>query len=412
MPNEEPDESVAKGPSQLTVAVWIVTSLLVIHMLYFAASLFVPLTMAMLAYLTMRPVVRRMTRTGLPAWVAAGAVTLLFGGITLAIATLIAQPAQYWAEKVPQSLSTIGPKLATLKRPLEVFDTAEEHLEQLTDSDDINAPLKVEVAAPTIVDKEVLFNGTGQLLAFLFAVGITSFFLLASDDDLLRRLMRALPTLSDRKKAYSIVLEIQDMVGSYLAQITMINFGLGCAVGLMTWMCGMPTPLLWGVMAMILNFIPFVGALIGAIVIFVASALEFDHLWWPITITCLYLTLTSIEANFVTPAVLGKTLKLGPVMVLLACASWGLLWGLPGVIVAVPMMIVVRLVCSHFRATRPIAILLGDDVELTNDSTVRGLEAMADGGERVGASVQYADQSVPPPKLRDSTDVSTAAIQS
>ena len=355
------------APKQLVVAGWLCTCLLTTYALYFASSLFVPLTISLLAYLAMRPFVGRMKKLGIPAWTAAAIVTLLFGGVVVATSTMIAGPAQYWIEKAPTGLSSIAPKLATLKRPLEIFDSAEKQIEKLTESKKIDAPLKVEVTTPAIVDKQMLFSNTGQLLAFLFAIAVMSFFLLASDDDLLRRLIRTLPTFSDRKKALAIMFEIQDMVGSYLAQITVINFGLGCCVALMAWVCGMPTPLLWGVIAMLMNYIPFVGALIGAGVIFLAAAIEFDQLWWAIVITGSYLTLTSIEANIVTPTVLGRTMKLGPVMVLLAVAFWGFLWGLPGVIVAVPMMMVVRQICASFETTKPIAILLGDECVLEED---------------------------------------------
>lgn len=356
------------APRQLVIAGWSCTFLMATYGLYFARSLLVPLVISLLAYLAMRPFVGRMKRLGIPAWTAAAIVTFLFGGAVVVTSTMIAGPAQYWFDKAPRGLNTIGPKLATLKRPLEIFDTAEKQIEKLTESEDLDAPLKVEVTAPSIVDKQTLFSNTGQLLAFLFAIAVMSFFLLASDDDLLRRLIRTLPTLSDRKKALAIVYEIQDMVGSYLSLITFINFGLGCCVALMTWLCGMPTPLLWGVIAMLMNYIPFVGAFIGAGVVFLASAMEFDQLWWAVVITSLYLTLTSIEANFVTPMILGRTMKLGPVMVLLAVAFWGFLWGLPGVIVAVPMLMVVRQICASFKATRAIAILLGDECMLEDDA--------------------------------------------
>lgn len=364
MPDVDSDPSCERLASrQLVVAAWILTLLLVTHTLYMASSLLVPLTVSLLTYLAMRPVVCRMKRAGIPAWFAAGLVTLFFGGAVVTTAQLIAPQAQYWAGKGPESLAAVASKLKTLKQPLEAFDTAEQHLEQLTETSDSDAPLKVEVSPPAIIDKKVLFSGTGQLLAFLMAVGVTSFFLLASDDAVLRRILKALPTLGDRKKALSLVLDLQEMIGSYLAQITLINFSLGCAVALMTWACGMPTPLLWGVVAMLLNFIPFVGALIGATVVFLAAAIHVDQLLWPLIITGFYLTLTGIEAHLITPTILGKTMQVGPVLVLMAVAFWGFLWGLPGVIVAVPMLMVVREVCCVFQTTRPIAIILGEDFD-------------------------------------------------
>ncbi len=114
---------------------------------------------------------------------------------------------------------------------------------------------------------------------------------------------------------------------------------------------------------MLLNYIPFAGAFVGATIVFLAAAIEFDQLWWAVVITGLYLALTSIEANLVTPTVLGKTMRVGPVLVLLACAFWGFVWGLPGVIVAVPMLMVVREICCAFKTTRPIAIILGEDCD-------------------------------------------------
>ena len=346
---------------RIAVAVWLCTLLFIGYTLYLASGLLIPLTFALLLYLTMRPLVTRLRHWGLSPWLAAGAIMLSLAAAVGLVAFLILQPAQYWLSAGPENFKEVGGKLKSLTRPLDVVDNVEEQLDQLTREQEKaeDAPVQVQVTSPTFMDRETALSHTWQAALFLGGIGLVTFFLLATGDELLKRLLRAMPSFGDRKKALSIIIDVQEAVGHYLAQITLINFCLGCAVGAMAYLMGMPTPLLWGVIAMTFNFIPYLGALAGVTIFFVAAAMEFE-LGYAALVAGLYLSFTTIEGNLITPTLLGRSLEVEPVVVLIAISVWGFLWGLPGVIMAVPLLVAIRLVCVRFEATHGVAILLGE----------------------------------------------------
>lgn len=144
----------------------------------------------------------------------------------------------------------------------------------------------------------------------------------------------------------------------------------------MMWLVGMPTPVLWGVLAMLFNFIPYVRAIAAAALVFMAALSTFDSLARPALTAFVFWLCTAAEGQFVTPTILGKTLKVGPVVVLIAVAVWGFLWGLPGVFIAVPLLMVQRHVFAQFESTYPLAVILGES-QSRRSSLIRCLRKMS-----------------------------------
>src|SRR5690606_28930507 len=127
-----------------------------------------------------------------------------------------------------------------------------------------------------------------------------------------------------------------------LLAISLINAGLGAVVAAVMWAIGMPNPLLWGVMAALLNYVPYVGALVGLAVVAVVALVSFDSAGTALLVPALYFACTTIEGQFVTPMLLGKRFEMNPVMVFLSIATWGWLWGVPGALMAVPLLVSLR----------------------------------------------------------------------
>ncbi|QEG41005.1 AI-2E family transporter [Roseimaritima ulvae] len=343
---------------------WMVTliaALLLIGTLYVASELWVPLVIAALAYLSLRPIQAKLCRTGMPQALASGLlIAALFSTLAL-IVSLLYSPAQRWIDMAPESLATIQDKFRTIAEPLTTIDRADETLDEATMPLDTDSPrLTVEYEKPSLIDETTLINHTGKWLAFVAAVAVLTFFMLSTGDDLLNRLLGILPRQSARAEVLEKISDIQLSVGRYLAQITCINIALGIAVTVVMWFAGMPTPLLWGVLATLCNFVPYVGPLAATAVVFLAAAGTFETIGQAALTALLFWLTTAIEGQFVTPAILGKTLRVGPVVVLTAVAFWGFLWGLPGVFLAVPLLIVQRKVFASFDATYPFAVVLGE----------------------------------------------------
>jgi predicted PurR-regulated permease PerM len=165
--------------------------------------------------------------------------------------------------------------------------------------------------------------------------------------------------LSDKKNAVEIAHAIESQISSYLATIAIINFCLGVAIGVAMALWGMPNPILWGVMGGLLNFIPYLGALIGVSVITLVAFTHFDLPSYGVLVPLTYYLLTAFEGYFVTPILLGRRLILNPVVIFLGFIFWGWLWHIPGMLLAVPILAVFKIFCDHIKPLEPVGEFMG-----------------------------------------------------
>lgn len=337
--------------------------ILMLGLLYVASSLLIPLTIALIAYLTLRPVVAKLCSRGIGQTPATAVVIVGFFSIIALIATALYSPLQTWLAEAPESVQRLREKVDRVAQPLTTVDRAGGQLNRVASpvDDPSTQELTVSIEKPNLIDPSYLINQTGHLLAFIGAIGALTFFMLSNGDDILNRMLTVLPDEQQRTKVLATIGDVQDNVGRYLSQITLINIGLGIAVTMVMWLVGMPTPYLWGAMATLFNFIPYVGPVAGTLVVFVAAGSVFDSFTRALMMAVVFWLTTAVEGQFITPTVLGKTLKVGSLVVLIAVAFWGFMWGLPGVLLSVPLLIVMREVCSRFDATYPLAVVLGED---------------------------------------------------
>lgn len=352
----DPSQQPQTSPWLITIAV-----VMILGAAFVASSLLVPLAMALVAYLTLRPIVARLGRVGLNRTVASALVIIgFFSAIGLA-AALLYDPLQAWLADAPESVNRVRAKFDRLAEPLTMVDRAEDQLNQATLGIGEDAGnITVSVKKPSLVDASYLINTTGHVLVFIAGIAVLAFFMLSSGDDVLNRVLMVLPDQKQRKRLLATISDVQDGVGNYLGKIAMINLGLGLAVTAVMWSVGMPTPFLWGAMATLFNFIPYIGPIAGTVVVFVAAGSAFDSISRSLLISIAFWLTTAVEGQLVTPAILGRSLKVGSLIVLIAVAFWGFLWGLPGIFLSVPLLIIVRHVFASFDATYPLAVVLGE----------------------------------------------------
>lgn len=172
--------------------------------------------------------------------------------------------------------------------------------------------------------------------AFLFLV----LFILAYGNRIVR-------SLNQEEGTANILDRMGNDVSRYLFAITLINAGLGVCIGLAMWILGLPNPMLWGLMAFILNFIPYVGALVGTGVVFLAAAVQFEDPGRVILVPVVYFLCTAIEGNFVTPVVLGGRFRLNPLIVFVWVFLWAGFWGIAGMLIAMPALVIFKIVCEN-----------------------------------------------------------------
>jgi predicted PurR-regulated permease PerM len=205
---------------------------------------------------------------------------------------------------------------------------------------------------------KTVFVYTRSFIAGLIETIVLLFFMLAPGDLFVEKIVRVLPTLHDKKKAVGIMDELQHSVSTFLFTITMINCVVGLAVGIATWALGLPNPALWGVLAGALNFIPYFGPITGVTVLLVAGFITFDESWRAILPSAIYLGVHAIESNFITPTILGRRLTLNPLIIFISIMFWIWLWGIPGALLSIPMLMMLKIFCDHFKPLAPIGELL------------------------------------------------------
>ena len=326
------------------------------HTLRMARALFLPLALAFLFSLLLKPIVRGLKRIHVPEYIGAALVLVTLLGMLGGAVTMLADPAADWIAKAPATLGRIQGKLNALRRPVDQIGKTADQVEKSVGGD-VRAVPAPEVRQPWF--KRAAFVGTEAFLSGAVIVIVLVYFLLASGDMFLRKLVRLLPRSSDKVRAVEISREIETQVSSYLATVTLINIGVGLAVGTGVWLLGMPNPALWGVLAGLLTYVPYLGAIVGISVLAVAALLNFDHLGRALAVPGVYVLVSFFEGNFVTPAIVGKRLALNPVAVFIGLIVWSFLWGVPGLLLAVPILATVRIFCDHIDHLAFVAEFLG-----------------------------------------------------
>lgn len=340
-----------------TVGLFVLGTLYTLH---FARSFFIPIVLALLLDFLLSPVVRALRRAGIPEPASAALlIVALLGGAGLTVYRL-ADPAKSWIARAPESLQRVEDRLARLRRPVEEVSKAAERVEEATAMgggaarDGIQ---EVQLRGPSL--SEQVFGGTADFLTGLTVVVFLLFFLLAAGDLFLQKLIRVLPQFSDKKKAVAIARETEAQVSTYLFTMTLINAGVGVVTGVAMYLVGLPNPALWGIVAGLLNFVPYVGALVNVIVLALAALVTFDEPFRILLVPGVFLVINLFEGNLITPMILGRRLTLNPVAVFIGLIFWWYLWGIPGALLAVPMVATFKIVCDHIESLAPVGEFLG-----------------------------------------------------
>ena len=324
--------------------------------LYSAKSLFLPIVISALLGFLLDPVVRSLQSIGLPRSSASALLLIAFLGFLGLGLQQTLEPAKKWIDNSPRSLRQIQVKVRRLMKPVEEVTQAARQVEELTKAGGSGEkPLEVR-SEPTL--DQSLFDGTQTLLFGLGVVMILTHFLLSSGDRLWDKMIQLLPSARDKRRANAIARQVQRDLSAHLLTITLINLALGGAVTLACYLFEMPNPFLWGAMATLLNFVPYLGAATGALILGGASFITFDSLLTAVAVPLTYLALTALEGSLITPMLLGKRLSLSPTVIFLSLFFWGWLWGIAGALLAIPILLSLKIVCDRSERLKPLGELM------------------------------------------------------
>lgn len=350
-------ESILRGPIDIRSAS--LTGLLVLalfYTLYLAREFLLPVFVSILVAIVLTKPVELLARLSIPRPLAS---LMVVGGL-LAILVLglfqIATPLQSWLQTLPQNARQMERSLEGLLNPVEEIQEAAAKVEEMA-SLGKEKRQEVEVREPSLAD--LVLSSTREFMAALAVVCALVFFLLSNNDFFLRKLVRVLPRLQEKKRAVDVARNIQGSIARYLMTITLINIALGACVGLALWLLGLPNPQLWGAMATLFNFIPYLGAAVGIGVVGLVSLSTLETVQAALLPPIAYAILTVVEGTFITPMVLGRRLSLNPVVILLGLLFWGWLWGIPGALLAVPILASLKIVCDSVPSLAAIGEFMG-----------------------------------------------------
>lgn len=315
---------------------------------YVAMPVLMPCVLALLFYFLLRPLHTALVRMRLNRMLAAA--ILLFGlvGVLGYGAATLAEPAASWFERLPSDLRQMESKVRDLMKPVEKLKSVAAQMDKITTMGDVD-PAQVTVKQEPA--SGVLFRGVQQVGTYIVLTATLLLFMLGYWNVVEQKLEGSRDTLH-------FLSETSRQVSRYLATISIINICLGLCIALAMALLGMPNPVLWGVMACLLTYIPYLGALAGTLIVFGVSLLTFESRTHILIVPFIYYLCTLVEGGFITPIVLGRRFTINPIFIFIWLLLWGWMWGIPGALLAVPLLMTFKIFCDHIPSLRPVSRLL------------------------------------------------------
>jgi predicted PurR-regulated permease PerM len=345
--------------------------LAVVYSIYAARAVLMPITLALMLSFLLAPAVAGLERLRAPRPVATGIVLIALLGMLGYGGMLLAGPAAEWLDRAPQNLAQLRDRMQGITQEVERLSEATQSMEELAQGGRDGTGVTVS-EGPSLSDR--VFSGTRAFIGGGVVTLVLIYFLLSSGDLFLRKVVRALPRLRDKKRAVEIARATQKHISNYLFTISLINIGLAAAQAVALWLLGVPNAILWGVMAGLLNFLPYVGPIIGTSVMAMVAFFTFEDTGHAVLVPTTYLGISLLEGNLITPILLGRSLMLNPVMIFIWIIFWAWMWGIVGTLIAVPLLAAVKIFCDHIEPLAPLGDFLGGDSAVAS-SARRGTQA-------------------------------------
>lgn len=419
----------SQKPDLPRVANWAVIGIFLLLLFSFfaqARGFLMPVTLAILLFFVFVPFRRLMERIGIGPAATGGIVSVGLVVLVLVIGFVISGPVDRLIENAPQISTRLEQRFSELRSNFKGLERAAKKIDELTSGGGAsvdpgqttptsppvagNAPtgaisgtvtgtvtsiptpgepapsdqhIRVEVnatphgsAIASVMDLGPAF--VGQIIFTLFML----FFLISSGDLLYLKIVQSFDRMRDKRAAYLALREIEDRLGAYLGAITLINACLGVAIGLVMWAWGMPSPFLFGLAAFLLNYIPYLGPISGVIISGLVALFVFDDFFAPLMVGLSYLGITSVEGQLITPYFVSRKLQLNTVVVFLTVALWAWLWSVLGMIVAVPLLVVMRVLADHIPGLEKFGnFLAGEDPPALEDEDEEEARDLVESGD-------------------------------
>lgn len=342
--------------SRLQKYVGFILLFLILFGLYVGREFLTPVLLSFLISLTLSPVVRAFSRFGMPAWLSATVLVTTTTAFILVLGYVTSGPVTTLISQAPQITTRLKEKAQTFQFSMEKAIKATHEIDNATAAVNTENAQTVVIAQPGILSR-----AAGNALSIATTLAITfvlSLFLLASGTLFYEKIVQSVPRLSDKKKLLRVVYSVEREISRYLFTVTVINSCLGIAVGTGLWWLGIPNALVWGVAAAVLNFLPYIGAMMELALVAIISLATFDSLAYALLAPAYVLLCNIMEGQFITPMLVGRRLELNTVAVFVSISFWSWIWGFIGALLAVPLLVVIKVICDHFESLQPVGNFL------------------------------------------------------
>jgi predicted PurR-regulated permease PerM len=354
--------AAAERPSRprprASLALLVLATLATGYTLWAAQELILPVLLAIFFALVGNPIIRLLQRMWIPRFVGALLVLSLGLLLTVQLGRQLVVPAAEWVRQVPSQLHDLAPKLRSLVKPVREANKAAENIARAAGGEATSAP--VQVVKTEVNDPYKALTSTPKLLTSVLAVLLLTFFFMVYGQSLQRNAIALLPGRQQKRLTVEILQSIEREISRYMLTISLIDviFGLILAGALTYLQVPLDEALLWGTMAALLNFAPYVGPLIGIVVMLVMGFVAFDDPLHSLLPAGIYLGLHTLEGQLITPIILGRRMALSPLVLILGLMVFGWLWGIVGLLLAVPLLVCVKLVLGKIEGMEGWAKLL------------------------------------------------------
>jgi predicted PurR-regulated permease PerM len=350
-------------------------------LLFYAHAVFVPIALAFLFSLLLSSPVESLNRHGLPRSAGAVFILVFFLAVIAGSAYGLWSPAQKWLSAAPHTASVIQHKIAPAARLVQRIEVVSDRAGKLTESQGTGTAVPNAAAANASPGTDGVLVATRSALAGAMTVVILTLFLLSAGPPVIARMCATFANDAQAAQILVVYRAIRSEVGRYYATIALINLGLGFATFAAMWVLGMPNPVLWGVVAGVLNFIPYVGSAATLVILSVVAFVSFDDMTHILAVPGSYVLLATIEGQIVQPLLVGRRLELNSIIVFLSLWFGGWFWGIPGIILAIPCLVALKVAAEHNKDGRSL------------------LEFLSPGGVKRFAARKRSTRAVKPPAV-------------
>ena len=328
------------------------------------AEFFMPVTAALVVAIALVPLLEWFERRGMSSKLAAGLCVLIFLLIAIFAIGSIVVPASDWVAQIPTKID----KVRTALDP--VFDLYK-NLDRFIDRIATQIQVSRGGGARTVTIEQpnsvmgLLATSAPHLLIQLFFALLVIFFFLAGWTTMRKKTIVSRGSFEGALTTARVIQQVVDATSTYLGTITLINAGLGALTALVLWWLGMPSPVMWGGIVAVANYVPYLGPIVCALLLFLGALMTFPDVWAALLPPAAFIGFHLIEANFFTPMVVGHRLTISPLSILISLSFWAWVWGTTGALLAVPLLIIMKTVFSA-AGTPDIAGFLFEDGTLTH----------------------------------------------